>query len=51
MTDAGTHCACCKLPKGRIWDKTETAIACPDGFPVSEGHTLVIPKRHVAIPS
>jgi diadenosine tetraphosphate (Ap4A) HIT family hydrolase len=24
------------------------AIALLDGFPVSEGHTLVIPRRHVA---
>ena len=26
--------------------ETETAVAVLDGFPVSEGHSLVIPKRH-----
>jgi len=25
----------------------EHASAFPDGFPVSEGHTLVVPRRHV----
>jgi diadenosine tetraphosphate (Ap4A) HIT family hydrolase len=24
------------------------AIAFPDGFPVSDGHTLVVPRRHVS---
>lgn len=24
------------------------AVAFPDGFPVSPGHTLVVPRRHVA---
>jgi diadenosine tetraphosphate (Ap4A) HIT family hydrolase len=27
--------------------ETEQAVAVPDGYPVSEGHTLVIPRRHV----
>lgn len=27
---------------------TECSVSFPDGFPVSEGHTLVIPRRHVA---
>ena len=27
---------------------TGTMIAIKDGYPVTEGHTLVIPKRHVA---
>ncbi len=26
----------------------ELAAAFPDGFPLSEGHTLVVPKRHVS---
>lgn len=25
-----------------------SAFAIPDGYPVSRGHTLVLPKRHVA---
>ena len=28
--------------------ETATAIAFFDGYPVSKGHTLIIPKRHVA---
>jgi diadenosine tetraphosphate (Ap4A) HIT family hydrolase len=36
------------LPKARIWIETDTALAFFDGFPVSEGHALVIPKAHVA---
>ena len=30
-----------------LYATTEFAVAFPDGFPVSEGHTLVVPKRHV----
>jgi len=28
--------------------ENEVALAVFDGFPVAEGHTLVVPKRHVA---
>ena len=28
--------------------ESELALAFRDGFPVSPGHTLVIPRRHVA---
>jgi diadenosine tetraphosphate (Ap4A) HIT family hydrolase len=28
--------------------ENEAARAFPDAFPVTEGHTLVVPKRHVA---
>lgn len=31
----------------RIVDQNELAFAIRDGFPVTEGHTLIIPKRHV----
>ena len=31
-----------------LYAMTEFAVAFPDGFPVSDGHTLVVPKRHVA---
>ena len=31
-----------------LYATTEFAVAFPDGFPVSDGHTLVVPKRHVA---
>ena len=43
-----TPCPFCTLDEDRILASNELAIATPDGFPVSPGHTLVIPKRHVA---
>ena len=41
-------CPFCDLPEELITASNELAVAIRDGFPVSEGHTLVIPKRHVA---
>ena len=38
----------CNLEKNRIHQESEFAVALLDAFPVAEGHTLVIPKRHVA---
>jgi diadenosine tetraphosphate (Ap4A) HIT family hydrolase len=32
----------------RIWIETELALAIPDAFPVAEGHTLVVPRKHVS---
>ena len=43
-----TPCPFCTLAEDRILASNELAIATPDGFPVSPGHTLIIPKRHVA---
>jgi diadenosine tetraphosphate (Ap4A) HIT family hydrolase len=34
--------------KDRIIAETDMFYAVKDGFPVTEGHLLVIPKRHVA---
>lgn len=42
------ECAFCELPKERIVEENELALAFRDGFPVTEFHTLVIPKRHEA---
>ena len=42
------HCAFCALPSGRIIAENELALAFRDGFPVTEYHTLIIPKRHVS---
>ena len=41
-------CPFCRLEKSRIRVESENAVAFLDGFPVTEGHTLVIPRRHVA---
>ncbi|MCU0975538.1 MAG: HIT family protein [Steroidobacteraceae bacterium] len=41
-------CPFCALPAGRIIHARESAVVIRDGFPVSPGHSLVIPKRHVS---
>lgn len=41
-------CPFCTLPAQRILGQNEHAIWLRDGFPVSPGHSLVIPKRHMA---
>ncbi len=41
-------CPFCRLEPNRIRLESEFAVAFLDGFPVSQGHALVIPKRHVA---
>jgi ATP adenylyltransferase len=42
-------CSCpfCSLPKDRIHLQNALALACFDGYPVSAGHCLIIPTRHV----
>ena len=39
-------CAFCTLPSARVIDENATAMVIRDGYPVSPGHTLLIPKRH-----
>lgn len=41
-------CAFCELPSSRVVAENELALAFRDGFPVTEHHTLIIPKRHVS---
>src|SRR5689334_9934167 len=41
-------CPFCRLEPGRIRLEEEYATAILDGFAVAEGHTLVVPRRHVA---
>lgn len=40
-------CPFCTLPLERILVANAKAIMVRDGFPVSPGHTLIIPRRHV----
>jgi diadenosine tetraphosphate (Ap4A) HIT family hydrolase len=43
------HCPFCEVIEGdRAALRTTGAAAFPDAFPVSPGHTLVVPTRHVA---
>jgi len=41
------NCFFCNLDPSRIVDSNDHCIVLRDDFPVSPGHTLVIPKRHV----
>jgi len=40
-------CIFCNLDPSRIEDKNEFFVAIKDLYPVTEGHTLIIPSRHV----
>jgi len=44
MTDT---CIFCTLGAARIVLANDLAVVVRDNFPVSPGHTLIIPKRHV----
>ncbi len=46
--DSSTLCPFCALPPERILARDGFALAFRDRYPVSPGHTLVIPVRHVA---
>lgn len=45
MSDAA--CPFCALPAERILGQNALAVWIRDAFPVSSGHSLVIPRRHV----
>ncbi len=40
-------CPFCNVEREKILE-TELSFAIYDGFPVNEGHALIIPKRHTA---
>jgi len=40
-------CPFCPLPPERIVQRSEFGMLVRDGYPVSPGHSLVIPHRHV----
>ena len=41
-------CPFCHLDPNRVMADDELAIVYRDGFPVSLGHTVIIPRRHFA---
>ena len=41
------NCVFCNLPSARIAAQNELALLFDDAYPVSLGHCLVIPRRHV----
>lgn len=44
-------CTFCDIDSPRIVVANELMVAIRDAYPVTEGHTLLIPKRHVASPN
>lgn len=40
-------CIFCTLPPERIIDSNEHGIVIRDAYPVTLGHTLIMPRRHV----
>ncbi len=42
-----TECLFCNKPDNEIVFQNDLAYAVRDGFPVTNMHTLIIPKRHV----
>ena len=45
--NTNSHCVFCKLPSERVIHSTALGVTIRDGYPISPGHTLIIPKRHV----
>ena len=41
------NCTFCNIDKDRIILENEIAFAVYDVFPVSKGHMLIIPKKHI----
>ena len=46
MSDSTKNCLFCNIPKERVVAENALAYVIRDGFPITEHHTLVIPKRH-----
>jgi ATP adenylyltransferase len=46
--DRETGCIFCELPAERIVLENELCVAVADKYPVTAGHVLIIPKRHVS---
>jgi diadenosine tetraphosphate (Ap4A) HIT family hydrolase len=48
MSDPDTDCPFCHLTDERVRHSGTRTVGIRDAFPVSPGHTLIIPRRHVA---
>ncbi len=48
MLEPHPSCAFCSLDLGQVWLENEHALSFRDRYPVTEGHTLVIPRAHHA---
>ena len=47
MTESKEICPFCALPENRIITSADHWLVVRDGYPISPGHTLLVPKRHV----
>jgi diadenosine tetraphosphate (Ap4A) HIT family hydrolase len=45
--DREADCAFCNLLSDRIVSENELAVVIRDAYPVTDGHSLIIPRRHV----
>ena len=43
-----SNCPFCNHTPSSLWLESASALALWDGFPISEGHTLVVPRCHAA---
>ena len=47
MKDPNNPCLFCNIKESGLAKENDLAYASYDSYPVSEGHCLIIPKRHV----
>jgi diadenosine tetraphosphate (Ap4A) HIT family hydrolase len=43
-----SSCPFCSVDASRTWVESDHAIAFPDAYPITDGHTLVSPRKHVS---
>jgi len=48
MPDFAPDCPFCSIDPACVLAESEVAVAIPDNYPLSPGHTLVVPRQHVA---
>ena len=47
MKDSNNPCIFCKIRKEKLQFENQLAYSFTDSYPVSEFHSLIVPKRHV----
>ena len=48
MPEIDNSCPFCSLPSSRIISEDSLSWVIRDAYPISPGHSLIIPKRHIA---
>ena len=46
VTEQQGQCCFCDIDSETIWLETQSGRAIWDGFPISKGHTLIVPRFH-----